>query len=116
MPTEFNLPYVLDKAKNLPDMVQYHIINSQEFMASLHRVFTTFRQRQDKMGMGTVARILASILSNVDNNLALVLFKDPNFAILLEVQQCTPLSTQSSSTSTSRWCGSRNCRSSPWWD
>lgn len=86
MPTENNLPYILDKTKNFKDMIQYHILNSNTFILSLHSVFIRFKERKDKMGMGMVGRILNSILINVDHKLVQVLFRDPTFDIILEIQ------------------------------
>jgi hypothetical protein len=88
MPNENNLPYILDKTKNSKDMIQYHILNSNNFILSLHSVFVRFKERSDKMGMGMVGRILNSILINVDHKLVQVLFRDPTFEIILEIQQC----------------------------
>jgi len=88
MPTEENLPYILDRTKNAKDMIQYHILNSNTFILSLHSVFLLFKKNNDNMGMGMVGRILSSILINVDHKLVQALFRDPTFEIILEIQQC----------------------------
>lgn len=41
------------------------------------------------MGMGMIGRIIRSILSNLDYRMVQALFKDPTFALLLNVQKCT---------------------------
>ena len=83
MPTEDNLTYILERTKNARDMIQYHILNSNAFILSLHSVFLRFKERGDKMGMGMIGRILNSILLNVDHKLVQELFRDPTFVIIL---------------------------------
>jgi len=43
MPTDSNLTIILDKTKTCRDMVQYHMLNSNEFMISLYGVFCCFK-------------------------------------------------------------------------
>lgn len=88
MPTQDNLSYVLDRTINARDMIQYHMLNSNEFILSLHKVFIIFQERADKNGLNMVGRILSSILSTVDHKLIQVLFRDPIFDIILDIQKC----------------------------
>lgn len=83
MPSETNLPYILDKTKTAKDMVEYYLLNCPSFAASLGSVFKKFKARGDKMGMGMVGRIIKSIFSNVDYRMVQALFKDPTFELLL---------------------------------
>jgi len=91
MPSEDNLSYVLDRTIHARDMIQYHILNSNEFILSLHRVFLIFQERTDRNGLSMVGRILNSILACVDHKLVQVLFKDPIFDIILDIQKCNCL-------------------------
>ena len=79
MPTEGNLTTILDKTKTSKDMVEYHLLNSKEFITSLSQVFKKFQGRNDKMGMGMVGRIMKSILTNLDHRLMENMFSDASF-------------------------------------
>lgn len=72
-------------------MVEYHLLNSKEFITSLSQVFKKFQGRNDKMGMGMVGRILKSILTNLDHRLVENMFSDPSFELILEVEKCNSL-------------------------
>lgn len=89
MPTESNLTAILDKTKTSKDMVEYHLLNSPDFINALHRVFLRFQAKPDKMGMGMIGRILRSILTNLDHRLVENMFSDPSFHLILEVEKCT---------------------------
>lgn len=101
MPTDNNLTAILEKTKNSKDMVEYHLLNSPDFINSLHRVFQRFQTKSDKMGMGMVGRILRSILTNLDHRLVENMFSDPSFELILEVEKCTRRLMQSIAASTS---------------
>lgn len=83
MPTDNNLTAILEKTKNSKDMVEYHLLNSPEFINSLHRVFRRFQTRNDKMGIGMIGRILRSILTNLDHRLVENMLADPSFELIL---------------------------------
>ncbi len=100
MPTDSNLTAILEKTKTSKDMVEYHLLNSPDFINALHRVFLRFQAKPDKMGMGMVGRILRSILTNLDHRLVENMFSDPSFQLILEVEKCTPFPTQSIAPST----------------
>lgn len=100
MPTESNLTAILEKTKNSKDMVEYHLLNSCDFINALHRVFRRFQARSDKMGMGMVGRILRSILTNLDHRLVENMFSDPSFELILEVEKCSTPPMQSTEAST----------------
>jgi predicted metallo-beta-lactamase superfamily hydrolase len=85
MPTDSNLTAILDKTKTSKDMVEYHLLNSKDFINSLQRVFKTFQEKGDKLGMGIVCRIMRSILTNMDHRLVENMFSDPCFELILEV-------------------------------
>jgi hypothetical protein len=88
MPNDNNLPAILEKTKTSKDMVEYHLLNSREFINSLHRVFLRFQTKGDKANMGMVSRILKSILTNLDHRLVENMFGDPSFELILEVEKC----------------------------
>jgi hypothetical protein len=111
MPTENNLTAILEKTKSSKDMVEYHLLNSPDFINALHRVFCKFQARPDKMGMGMVGRILRSILTNLDHRLVENMFSDPSFELILEVEKCTPTPIQSIEPSTSPVPGPNACES-----
>lgn len=89
LPNEANLPYILDKTKTAKDMVEYYLLNCPSFITALASLFDKFQAKTDKMGMGMIGRIIRSILSNLDYRMVQALFKDPTFALLLNVQKCT---------------------------
>ena len=89
MPTENNLPYILEQTKNSKDMVEYNLIHNPPFAAALVNIFQTFKERKDRMGMGMMGRIVKSIFSNIDYRMVQAIFKDPVFHLILEVQKCT---------------------------
>jgi hypothetical protein len=64
-------------------MVEYHLLNSTDFINSLHKVFRKFQSKPDKMGMGMVGRILRSILTNLDHRLVENMFSEPSFELIL---------------------------------
>jgi hypothetical protein len=88
MPREDNLPYVLDRTINARDLVQHHILNSNDFFLSLHKVFLVFQQQANRKGLSMLGRIVDSILANVDPKLLQVLFRDPLFDIILDIEKC----------------------------
>ena len=95
MPREDNLAYILDQTRTSKDMVEYHILNSHNFIEALAGLFATFEAADDAMGMGMIARIIKSVLTNVDHRLVQKLFSDPSFQLLLQVQKCSSDNIQS---------------------
>jgi len=89
LPTENNLPYLLEKTRTSKDMVEYNILNNPKFLPALISVFETFKEKKDKMGQGVMGRIVRSIFSNVDYKMVQTLFKDPAFGFILDVQKCS---------------------------
>ena len=88
LPNETNLPYILDKTKAAKDMVEYYLLNCPPFISTLSSLFDKFQAKGDKMGMGMISRIVRSILNNLDYRMVQALFKDPTFALLLNVHKC----------------------------
>jgi hypothetical protein len=83
MPNETNLPYIYERIKYSKDLVDYHILNSNDFMSCLSNIFHSFSVKNDKMGMGTIGRIVKLILASNDMKLVEVLLGDPSFDLLL---------------------------------
>jgi hypothetical protein len=52
-------------------------------MACLSNIYTSFCAKNDKMGMGTITRIVKLILSSNDMKLVEVLLGHPSFDLLL---------------------------------
>ena len=69
-------------------MVEYNLLNNPQFSTALAQLFQTFKERNDKMGMGMMGRIVKSIFSNIDYRMVQALFKDPVFQLILDVQKC----------------------------
>ena len=88
MPNEHNLPYILEQTKSFKDMVEYNLLNNPLFASALASLFQGFQDKNDKMGMGMLGRILKSIFSNIDYRMVQALFKDPVFQLILDVQKC----------------------------
>ncbi len=85
MPNEGNLTAILEKTRTSKDMVEYHLLNSKDFVINLTETFKKFQANGDRMGMGMIGRILKSILTNMDHRLVENMFSDPSFELILEV-------------------------------
>lgn len=65
-------------------------------MLALSKIFQAFSERNDKMGMGMISRIIKAILLSLDLKLIQVFLSDPVFELLLSLQKCTFYSISSS--------------------
>ena len=54
-------------------------------MEELRHVFFCFQEKDDKMGVGTIMRIIKEIFSHSDHKVILNLLTHENFAFLLEL-------------------------------
>ena len=88
LPSENNLPYILEKTRTSKDMMEYNLLNNPKFLPALIGVFESFKEKKDKMGQGMMGRIVRSIFSNIDHRMVQAFFKDPTFSFVLEVQKC----------------------------
>jgi hypothetical protein len=93
LPTENNLPHLLEKTRTSKDMVEYNLLNNPKFLPALIDVFEVFKEKKDKMGQGMMGRIVRSIFSNIDCKMVQALFKDPAFGFILDVQKCSTFLT-----------------------
>lgn len=68
-------------------MVEYNLLHNPKFSSALISIFQIFKDKNDKMGMGMMGRIVKSIFSNIDYSMVQAIFKDPVFHLILEVQK-----------------------------
>jgi hypothetical protein len=79
MPNSSNLAIVLERTKNYKDLIQYHMLNSNDFINSLVKVYQNFIEKDDKIGVSMVCKIINTIIATVDMRLIQVLLSDPAF-------------------------------------
>jgi len=96
MPTEDNLPYVLQTAINRPTAVCFHIINNVELLNRLAQLVAQFERNEDEPGLRFLSRIVRTILNYHDTRIIEVLFGSSFFETMLRVLKRTSTSYEDS--------------------